>query len=100
VGPAVTVGAVAEVRKDASRLVGFLEANYALRYLPVHDLAAHRDVQVAPRDVAVAAGVAVTGGGEPWLAVELVDLPASSGTAGPPGTAGRAARVGDRPGHR
>ncbi len=99
-GPAVTGGAVAEVREKASRPVGFLEVNYALRYPPVHHLAAHRDVQVAPADVAVAAKVALTGGGEPWLAVELVDLPAPSGTAGPPRTAGRAARLGDRPGHR
>ena len=93
-GPAVTGEVAAEARRWALRFVGFLEAYYALRYPPVHDLAAHRDVQVVPADVAVAAGVAVTGGGEPWLAVELVDLPAPSGTAG------RAARVGDRPGHR
>lgn len=66
----------AEARRRALRFVGFLEAYYALSYPPVHDLAVYRDVQVVPADVPAAAGVALTGGGEPWLAVELVDLPA------------------------
>jgi len=71
----VTSEAAAEARRRALRFVGFLEAYYALRYPPVHDLAAYRDVQVAPADVPAVPGVALTGGGEPWLAVELVDLP-------------------------
>ena len=100
----MTIQGAASTRLRALRLVGFLEAYYALRYPPVHDITAYGDVLLGPGEVRGAAGVTLRPDEGRLLSADLVDHPPAvqvptelSGWLAGPVSADEAPRLGPHP---